>query len=107
MPPQHNEPLSDRTVESLLKQKMESNSLDFKLQLDVRDEIHLLKLVKSVVAMANSEGGHVVIGAYAKDQEFLVPGITDATYLGDPTTLGQKVTSYCSCPVALEMREVA
>lgn len=95
------------SFQSRLEHKMESNSLDFKLQLDVREEIHFLNLVTHVAAMANSEGGHIIIGAYAKDQLFSVPGITDAAYLGDPTLLGQKVNSFCSSPISLQMREVS
>lgn len=101
-------PLSAEVIQSLLGYRAESDQLDFKQELDTRDEFQFLKLVRHIAAMANSEGGHIVIGVVCKKEHpFSVPGINESTFIEDVTELGQRTNSYYSCPVSFSMRQVS
>lgn len=96
--------LADSVVQSLVNCQTETKSLDFKRQLDTRNEHDLLSLVKDLAAMANSDGGHIIVGVVAKDQTFDVPGIDSHTFFDDPTSLGQRVNAHCSQPLQFSLR---
>jgi len=104
---QERDQLANDVIRALMTYRSESDELEFKRELDTRDEISFLGFVKDVAAMANSDGGHILVGVVCKkDQPFSVPGVDDSTFFDDATSLSQRVNSYYSCEVSITMRDV-
>jgi len=69
--------LSKEKIRSLIGLEIEEEALDFKESLDFKSsqKRSQLELVRDIVAMANTEGGYIILGV--EDKSFKVKGIDD------------------------------
>lgn len=65
--------------------------------LDTQDDECLLRLVRHLVALANTGGGYFVIGIREKD--FSITGITDKTYIHEKRKLNDLFSLFWSSPI--------
>lgn len=82
--------ISEDKINELLEAKMEYERLDYKVDLEINSKASVLSIAKDMAAMANSGGGHIVIGI---DKNFVKIGIDPSIRL-DEAVLRDKVNFY-------------
>lgn len=87
--------LSLDRLKILLASPCETDRLDFKESLDLSNPRDIVELAKDILAMANSGGGHLVIGI--EDGTRRQRGITSeaAAALRDAKSINDKLKKYC------------
>jgi hypothetical protein len=100
------------TVEliSIIERNAESKSLDYKgpMTWDARDKRKCCELVKDILAFANTEGGHIVIGVADADHGFQLIGVTpDQAGTYDSSAICQFVQNYTDPPINLRAKKVS
>jgi len=93
--------LSDTIIERILSSGYECENLDFKEVVDFSNRRSLLDLAKDLIAMANTRGGHIVVGVSDDGRRIGVPH----TLTTDPAVLADKVNAFCSPRLKLYYRE--
>lgn len=98
-----NDPLSDEALDSLVRYKEEDLFVDYKENLELRNEKHWMGLTKDAIAFANTYGGYIVFGVRFKPFELV--GLTDnvAEHLADVNNVSQKLNRYVA-PVFTGLR---
>ncbi len=94
--------LSDEYIEKCLSSRQETDTLDFKVEIDVSSD-SFVKIVKDVAAMANGvQESDLIIGV---DDDFNLIGFDPATRV-DEGDIRTKLSKYLVPPVAFEYKEV-
>ena len=97
--------IGDPIFDYLLNQKKESVFLDFKRTIDIQDKSHYLKIIKDVLAFANSGGGYLLIGV-DENKSSKVPGrftkigVTNE-FQFDDASFQEKINSYIDDPITI------
>lgn len=94
--------LSDDKIDYLLNLGMESENLDYKEDLDINKTEEIVKIAKDIAAMANTEGGYIVLGV---DKNFNKKGLPSERRI-DEAVLRSKINKYFGPPIELYYREV-
>ena len=94
----------------IIERNCESKSLDYKgpMSWDTKDKKSCCDLVKDILAIANTEGGYVVIGVAEKDEGFELVGVTSeqaGTY--ESTELCQFIQKYSDPPINVRVQKVS
>jgi predicted HTH transcriptional regulator len=94
----------------IIERNCESKSLDYKgpMSWDTKDKKSCCDLVKDILAIANTEGGYVVIGVAEKDEGFELVGVTSeqaGTY--ESTALCQFIQKYSDPPINVRVQKVS
>jgi hypothetical protein len=94
----------------IIERNCESKSLDYKgpMSWDTKDKKSCCGLVKDILAIANTEGGYVVIGVAEKDEGFELVGVTSeqaGTY--ESTALCQFIQKYSDPPINVRVQKVS
>jgi hypothetical protein len=86
--------LSKKTLDELLGHRFEAETLDFKEKVDLSDRRSVVELAKDVLAMANTRGGHIVVGV--EDETFRIIGVQPnlAEQFKDGKTVTDKIKRY-------------
>jgi hypothetical protein len=94
----------------IIEGNCESKSLDYKgpMSWDTKNKKSCCDLVKDILAIANTEGGYVVIGVAEKDEGFELVGVTSeqaGTY--ESTALCQFIQKYADPPINVRVQKVS
>lgn len=94
----------------IIERNCESKSLDYKgpMSWDTKNKKSCCDLVKDILAIANTEGGYVVIGVTEKDEGFELVGVTPeqaGTY--ESTALCQFIQKYSDPPINVRVQKVS
>lgn len=89
--------ITDEKIRELLARGTESAKLDYKSNLDVTDTRQKVQLAKHVMAMANTAGGYLLVGA--KDDGSLAMLKRSETALLDEATVRAQVAGYCDLSI--------
>jgi hypothetical protein len=75
--------------------KVETDPVDFKVRVPLAD---IVEFAKDTAAFANTGGGYILVGVEQVDGQPVVRGIddTEASVLGEPTLLHQKLSTFLS-----------
>ena len=86
--------VSEERLRELLKHKFETDTLDFKEFVPFSRPEGRVKLAKDVLAMANTQGGHIIIGV---DKEYRQKGIAegDAKSFRDGSEMTKQLRTWC------------
>lgn len=97
------EQVSRAKLEQLLQYRFETQNLDYKASVDLSTTRGKVELAKDVLAMANSGGGHIVLGV--QDGTFEPIGVSDehARHLRDGATVNEKLRTYCGGEVTVHV----
>ncbi len=95
------EELSDEKILELINRGMEYEKLDYKREFNIDRREDIVKLAKDVCAMANSGGGHIIIGI---DNNYNKIGFNPDKKI-DEADLRNKINSYLEPKVNLYYRE--
>jgi DNA-binding beta-propeller fold protein YncE len=97
--------LSRTKLDELLSHRFETENLDFKHTLNPNETGKLADIAKDVIAMANTNGGHIVIGV--RDGTFEVEGVDDefARELKDGATVNQKLQRFCPRSITVHVAQ--
>src|ERR1700733_10909461 len=87
--------LSLTRLMSLLDSPCETPSLDFKETVDLTQGRDRVELAKDVLAMANSGGGHIVVGVEDIIRRRLRIGKESSATLREAKEVNDKLTKYC------------
>ncbi len=93
---------------ALVRRGSEDRNFDYKgpMSWDERDK-ECIGLVKDVLAMANTEGGFIVIGVSEGESHYIWNGLSDAqARTWDPTRLSNKVNTYADPLIEVGVRKV-
>jgi uncharacterized protein (DUF2267 family) len=73
--------------------KVETDPVDFKVRVPLAD---IVEFAKDTAAFANTDGGYILVGVEQVDGQPVVRGIddTEASVLGEPTLLHQKLSTF-------------
>ncbi len=83
--------VSESKLRELLTCKFESDDLDFKETFDPTSKKDRLELCKDIIAMANTRGGHIVLGVH--DIDFTPIGLSHSNYM-DAADLNNTLQNY-------------
>jgi hypothetical protein len=102
------EDISPEKLRTLISLNREQNTLDYKQEYDLSSTHHKVELACDVVAMANSEGGYIVIGVAEPSDSchsFSPCGLNqDQLHHLDQTEIYQQVSRYISAPVEIQLQ---
>ena len=87
--------LSLECLMRLIESPSETASLDFKETLDVNQSRDRVEFAKDVLAMANSGGGHVVVGIEDKTRRRVGIGLESSGSLQEAKSVNDKLKKYC------------
>jgi hypothetical protein len=101
-------PASDSLIASI-ERNFESKDLDYKaaLKWSVDDKKSRCELVKDVLAMANTEGGLIIIGVSEDDSGFVLTGVTEeeaATF--ETSEICRFIQLYADPPINVHVQKV-
>jgi hypothetical protein len=91
--------VSRRKLEELLGHKCEADTLDYKERVDLSDTASRVELSKDILAMANTKGGHIVIGV--EDETWKLVGVEErslAHFRGGASVM-EKIGKYCGAQI--------
>jgi hypothetical protein len=94
----------------VIESNCESKSLDYKgpMSWDTKDKKSSCGLVKDIIAIANTEGGCIVIGVAEKDEGFELTGVTsDQAGTFESTALCQFIQNYSDPPINVRVQKVS
>ena len=94
----------------IIESNCESKSLDYKgpMSWDTKDKKSSCGLVKDIIAIANTEGGCIVIGVAEKDEGFELIGVTsDQAGTFESTALCQFIQNYSDPPINVRVQKVS
>lgn len=96
-------------VRQLIDRQGEDRSLDYKAAMAFTDNAVKGKLLKCIMAFANTrDGGYILIGVEQIDLHFEAMGVTpEQARSFDPTKIGDFARNYCSTLPRVTTREVA
>ena len=87
-------------LKELLSLDRKYDHFECSLFLDLREGAHLLRLIVDLISMANTNGGHFVIGINEKD--FAPIGLDAKTYIYDSEALYGLLDAFCSSRIILQ-----
>ncbi len=101
---------ANRELVGIIERNCESKSLDYKgpLSWDSKDKKSCCELVKDIIAIANTEGGYIVIGVAEKDEGFELVGVSAeqaGTY--ESTALCQFLQRYADPPINVQIKKTS
>jgi hypothetical protein len=108
--PQENVIPASADLIGIIERNFESKTLDYKgpMQWDSNDKKTCCGLVKDVIAMANTEGGHIVIGVTELQQGFELAGMTpEQAKSFESTSVCQFIQSYVDPPMNVRVQKVS
>lgn len=94
------------SVARVLGAPAETTSLDFKEIIDWASTRARLELAKDIVALANRDGGSLIVGVADEHGAFVAKGLPEGTFMPDPTLVGQVLTRYFDPPPSFEVRQI-
>ena len=102
---ENEEIIGDKIFDYLLDETNESIYLDFKETIDIRDKSHYLKIIKDVLAFANSGGGYLLIGVKENKTSgvrgrFIKIGVPNE-FQFDDASFQEKINSYLDDPITI------
>lgn len=95
MPESPQDALCRGTLEYLLKCPCEHQRLDFKQVLNLGDTRGKAELAKDVLAIANSGGGHLIVGVKDVGRQVVGLSANDLGLLRDSKSVNDKLKPYC------------
>lgn len=94
--------LSNETFGKLLGARIECEDLDFKETIDVTTQRDVLEITKDIYAMANTSGGHIIIGVADNFDQVGLPN----DFKLDEAVLRAKIERYIDTEIDLWCREL-
>ena len=86
--------LGTKQLKELIVLAEEHDHFTYSLYLDTRKEAHVLRLIRDLVALSNTDGGYFVVGI---DEAKRVPrGIGSKTFIHDEDHLNEIINLFCS-----------
>jgi len=97
-----NHQLSEKKLKELLSFKFESEALEYKVSFDLESHREVVELAKDILAIANSGGGHIVVGV--EDGSFRVVGLSEveAAQLSKSDQVNNKFLKYHGGHISLQ-----
>ena len=101
---------ANQQLVGIIESNCESKSLDYKgpMSWDTKDKKSSCDLVKDIIAIANTEGGYIVIGVAEKDEGFELVGVKpDQAGTFESTALCQFIQNYSDPPINVRVQKVS